>query len=179
MIVYTTMTTPAPAISSFGFKAKATCSDQELQGWNMLMCAKHFCQCPGTDRCQYQTSFLDFKSKSGKGIDYPDLEGEFLIPSLPRKAVVAPPVKAQGRRLQTGISHHPLYPAWYAMRDRCTNPNHSQYQKYQAMEVAICERWLDLQQFIADFPQWKSGYRFKRIDRSLGFTPENYILVVK
>lgn len=42
-----------------------------------------------------------------------------------------------------GYNKHPLQGAWQAMKQRCYNPNHPQYQMYGGKGVVVCQSWLD------------------------------------
>ena len=64
-----------------------------------------------------------------------------------------------------GYSKHPLQDAWQAMKQRCYNPNHPQYQMYGAKGTAVCQEWLDdsgafIQWALAN--GWKKG---KHLDK--------------
>lgn len=48
----------------------------------------------------------------------------------------------------SGISE---YRAWQGAKDRCTNPNHKQWDDYGGRGIRMCERWLNsYENFIAD-----------------------------
>lgn len=40
------------------------------------------------------------------------------------------------------VGRSPEYQSWRSMRERCLNPNHSQFRYYGGRGVSICERWL-------------------------------------
>lgn len=40
-----------------------------------------------------------------------------------------------------GLSRHPLYRTWRAMRSRCYNPTDVSYYNYGAKGVTVCEEW--------------------------------------
>lgn len=56
------------------------------------------------------------------------------------------------RELHTkhGLHKHPLYGTWANMVDRCTNPRSDSWPRYGGTGIKVCDRWLDVQLFIAD-----------------------------
>ena len=42
-----------------------------------------------------------------------------------------------------GHSKHPLNAVWQAMKQRCYNPEHSEYSRYGAKGVTVCDEWLE------------------------------------
>jgi hypothetical protein len=57
---------------------------------------------------------------------------------------------------------NPTYGSWYAMRQRCNNPNSERYDIYGALGVKICERWNDFLTFVSDMGERPLG---KTLDR--------------
>jgi hypothetical protein len=43
--------------------------------------------------------------------------------------------------LKHGLSDDPIYAVWYAMLNRCYNPNNLWYHRYGGRGVGVCERW--------------------------------------
>lgn len=48
-------------------------------------------------------------------------------------------------------NHH--YKRWWHMVDRCTNPNAPAYADYGGRGIKVCDRWMDVANFIADLPE--------------------------
>lgn len=71
--------------------------------------------------------------------------------------------------------HPKLYRVWCAMRNRCSNPNRSNYQYYGGKGVTVCPEWHDY----AAFKAWAltSGYddglEIDRIDSGGNYSPDN------
>lgn len=72
-----------------------------------------------------------------------------------------------------GISKHPLYGAWSGMVNRCTNPNHTSYYLYGGRGIAVCERWRDFRNWLADMGERPEGCTLDRINPNGPYSPEN------
>lgn len=65
-----------------------------------------------------------------------------------------------------------LYTVWRGMKERCTNPNHKNYNLYK-------DKWYSGWDFSDDFIKWakengyKEGLTIDRIDSTKGYSPEN------
>ena len=91
------------------------------------------------------------------------------------------------RLLRTGSEHtvrspgkpgdkrkHPMYGAWAAMINRCTNPNNTSYARYGALGITVCDRWRqDFYNFLADMGERPKGMTLDRIDGTKGYSPDN------
>lgn len=40
------------------------------------------------------------------------------------------------------LSKHRMYPCWYAMIQRCTNPKNASYPRYGGRGIGVCDQWL-------------------------------------
>jgi hypothetical protein len=66
------------------------------------------------------------------------------------------------------------YQTWVAMRSRCTNANRPDYERYGGKGVAVCARWQDFGNFLADMGIKPSPeYSIDRIDYTKGYEPGN------
>ena len=64
-----------------------------------------------------------------------------------------------------GLTYHPLYNTWNGMKQRCINPREKGYENYGARGIEVCERWLDIKNFIEDmYPSWEEGLTLDRVD---------------
>lgn len=71
-------------------------------------------------------------------------------------------------------THHPLYPTWSQMRQRCYSKSHPQYSAHGAMGITICPTWeQDFWAFLQDMGPRPSRTILRRIDKSGPFTPDN------
>lgn len=74
-----------------------------------------------------------------------------------------------------GESGTRLHMIWKSMRDRCFNPNATNYEYYGGRGISICSQWDDYR----TFARWarKSGYTdeltIERIDNNSNYQPNN------
>ena len=73
-----------------------------------------------------------------------------------------------------GLTKHPLYDMWSHMRDRCNNPKYKKYKDYGGRGILVCDRWLDVYNFIEDmYPSWEKGLSIDRIDVNGNYELDN------
>lgn len=76
--------------------------------------------------------------------------------------------------LTTKDGHHPLYQTWVGMRSRCERPADTNYKKYGAKGIYVCDRWSDFLVFLEDMGERPSpNHSIDRIDGSKGYEPGN------
>lgn len=61
-----------------------------------------------------------------------------------------------------GYRGTPIYSSWSNMIQRCTNPKNARYASYGARGISVCERWMDVLNFVADMGPRPEG---KTLDR--------------
>jgi hypothetical protein len=80
-------------------------------------------------------------------------------------------------KIVTGTrSIHPLYKLYYAMLDRCKNPNHKHYDYYGGRGIRVCARWQGLygfDHFVKDMGERPEGMTIDRINNNEGYSPDN------
>lgn len=78
-----------------------------------------------------------------------------------------------------GISRHPnhggrkpspTYNSWRSMIQRCTNPNHTHYERYKGL---LCDEWVEFNNFLEDMGERLEGTSLDRIDNTKGYYKEN------
>lgn len=69
-----------------------------------------------------------------------------------------------------GRNPSPTYNSWRNMLQRCTNPNHTYYERYKGL---LCDEWFDFNSFIADMGERLHGTSLDRIDNTKGYYKEN------
>lgn len=66
------------------------------------------------------------------------------------------------------------YKAWYAMKERCSNPNHKHYRHYGGRGITVCKRWhLSYQNFVDDMGVRPVGMSLDRINVDGNYEPGN------
>jgi hypothetical protein len=71
--------------------------------------------------------------------------------------------------------HTPEYISWSNMVQRCTNPNREEYRFYGGANppVAVCERWMIFENFIADMGLRPEGTTLSRFGDAGNYEPSN------
>jgi len=66
------------------------------------------------------------------------------------------------------------YRAWHDAQQRCTNAAHPLFHNYGGRGVAMCDRWAEFENFLADMGEPPhSDLSIDRIDVGAGYSPEN------
>jgi hypothetical protein len=68
---------------------------------------------------------------------------------------------------------HPLYSMWSTMIARCKNNKATSFPDYGGRGISICDRWLDLKNFIEDMSPRPDGTSLDRIDNNGCYSQEN------
>lgn len=72
------------------------------------------------------------------------------------------------------MSKHRHYKRWWGMIDRCSNKKNPSYAHYGGRGIKVCERWLDINNYIADLPDgYFEGAEIDRIDNNGDYEPGN------
>ena len=68
-----------------------------------------------------------------------------------------------------------VYATWTSMKHRCTNPNHSAYDRYGGRGITICDEWLEsFDKFYACVGEPPTPkHTLDRIDNERGYEPNN------
>lgn len=67
----------------------------------------------------------------------------------------------------------PTHWSWVTMRQRCGNPNTPKYRLYGGRGIAVCERWQDFDNFLADMGPRPEGMTLDRVDSDGNYEPGN------
>ena len=59
------------------------------------------------------------------------------------------------------------------MRKRCSDPGRRDFADYGGRGIAVCARWGEFENFLADMGQKPAGHTIERIDNDRGYEPEN------
>jgi hypothetical protein len=73
------------------------------------------------------------------------------------------------RKKYTGI-----YGSWYALRQRCNNPNNASYSSYGGRGITYPKKWETFKGFCEDMKEgYKKGFSIDRIDNNGSYSKEN------
>ena len=72
-----------------------------------------------------------------------------------------------------GMSGHPLYGTWKAMRQRCNNPDCPDYYLYGGRGITVCPEWSQFETFLKDMGERPAGKTLDRIDVNGNYCREN------
>lgn len=71
-------------------------------------------------------------------------------------------------------THTPEYEVWKNMLQRCGNPKNPRYPDYGGRGIAVCDRWLKFDNFLADMGlRPNPELTIERINNELGYQPGN------
>jgi len=83
-----------------------------------------------------------------------------------------PPIK-HGATVRA-IGATPEYRTWSAMKTRCLNPRNHAYLNYGGRGIALCDRWREFRNFLADMgPRPSLAHSIDRIDNDGPYSREN------
>lgn len=73
-----------------------------------------------------------------------------------------------------GLSRHPLYRVWAAMKDRCNRKSSKDYKDYGGRGIKYSKKWEKFEEFWKDMsPTYKNGLMIDRIDNDGGYNKKN------
>ncbi len=80
---------------------------------------------------------------------------------------------SRNRRVAHGLGGTPTYRTWYSMIDRCINPRNISFRTYGGKGISVCDRWLRIENFVADMGLRPEGLTLDRIDSNGDYEPTN------
>ena len=73
-----------------------------------------------------------------------------------------------------GMTRTPTYRSWQAAKERCHNPKSSNFDRYGAHGIEMCERWRNsFPAFLEDMGSRPEGMTLDRLDQCKGYEPGN------
>lgn len=81
--------------------------------------------------------------------------------------------EAIARTTKHGLAGTALYTIWRLMRRRCEDKKDASYQAYGGRGIYVCERWKDVQNFVADMAPRPHGLTLDRINNDGPYSPAN------
>ncbi len=79
----------------------------------------------------------------------------------------------QKGRFSHRLSYTKVYGIWSTMKQRCGNPKSTEYHKYGARGIRVCERWLQFENFYADMGDPPKAHSIDRRDNDGNYEPGN------
>lgn len=78
--------------------------------------------------------------------------------------------------LKSGLRSR-TYRSWESMKERCNNPNNTNYPNYGGRGISVCGRWINsFENFLADMGERPEGKTLERINNKTGnYEPSNCI----
>lgn len=68
----------------------------------------------------------------------------------------------------------PTYRSWYAMKQRCLNPNNKRYDRYGGRGITVCAKWIhSYKAFLADMGPRPDGMTIERKNTDGNYEPGN------
>lgn len=77
------------------------------------------------------------------------------------------------RKLTHGLTGTRTHRVWWNIINRCNNPNVKSYKDYGGRGIRVCERWLRLENFVADVGLAPADLEIDRIDNDGNYEPGN------
>lgn len=77
-------------------------------------------------------------------------------------------------KLPAGLAQSSTYRSWAMMKNRCTNPNSTDWRHYGGRGIRLCRRWFDFRNFVKDMgvkPTPK--HTIERVQNNQGYRPSN------
>jgi len=65
------------------------------------------------------------------------------------------------------------YRSWLSMKSRCLRKGNNRFRHYGARGIAVCDRWLSFENFLADMGERPDGYSLDRMDLNGHYEPDN------
>ena len=65
------------------------------------------------------------------------------------------------------------YNTWSSMKQRCFNPNNTDYKYYGGRGITVCERWMEFENFLEDMGERPEEMSIDRIDVDGNYEPSN------
>lgn len=72
-----------------------------------------------------------------------------------------------------GESRNRSYKTWHSMKNRCLNEKDPEYHNYGGRGIKVCDRWMTVENFIADMGERPPGLEIDRINNDGNYEPGN------
>lgn len=99
--------------------------------------------------------------------------GRGRVPSLESREKRSTSRMRHGHNMSRLGKRSGTYRSWDGMKQRCLNPKATGYKRYGGAGVAVCDRWLKFENFLADMGERPEGTTLDRINPERGYEPGN------
>jgi len=73
-----------------------------------------------------------------------------------------------------GLKNHRIYSVWKDIKRRINDSKYKEYKNYGGRGISVCDRWLDVKNFIEDMYQtYEEGLTIDRINNNGNYEPSN------
>jgi len=69
--------------------------------------------------------------------------------------------------------HAPTYRSWQMMKNRCLNPNATDFDRYGGRGISVCDAWMTYEGFVASMGTRPDGTTLDRRAGRKGYTKKN------
>lgn len=74
-----------------------------------------------------------------------------------------------------GMSRTRTYGIWCGIKTRCHNQNETGFENYGGRGIAVCDRWMDFENFLTDMGHAGPKMTIERKDNGVGYEPGNCV----
>ncbi len=68
----------------------------------------------------------------------------------------------------------PTYRSWVSMKNRCSSPTATHYNRYGGRGIRVCDRWNKFENFLADMGERPSkAFTIERVNNDGNYEPNN------
>jgi hypothetical protein len=78
-----------------------------------------------------------------------------------------------GKKTRHGMCRTRTYISWQMMKGRCLNKNYTEYKRYGARGIKVCDRWMKFENFYKDMGKRPKGKTLDRKDNNKGYYKDN------
>lgn len=84
-------------------------------------------------------------------------------------------MKRSAAQIARDAARSPEYRTWGSLKQRCLNPNHSEFHRYGGRGITVCAEWREsFEAFLRDMgPKPSPDHSIDRIDNDRGYEPGN------
>ena len=93
--------------------------------------------------------------------------------SRQRAHKILAPMGLSKKNQKIGADRRREYKCWWAMLDRCLNPQNKSFHHYGGRGITVCKRWIDFEAFFSDMGPKPPRLSIERVNNNGGYSPSN------